>query len=166
MGTEESRMKFQNLLKIQNEIQIEKQQRLDQEAQEKELSEELMAKLNFEFFETENKTNQDGDPTIQSFDHTYALVLCNSDFSEVRKLMKGMKDLPWTMNDLINARSTVQFLQIKPENYYELVDDACSMKAVQQVIKELMEKVTKHAKAGETVLVYCYFAGHGCSSTR
>ena len=75
-----------------------------------------------------------------------------------------MKNLKWVKNDLINARATVGMLKVKPENIYEFIDS--SSDEIKEFDIEMQAKIIEYAKAGETVLIYAYIAGHGCANVR
>ena len=48
-----------------------------------------------------------GVEAVRDYDAKYALLYINEKYEELEKLDKGMGDLPWTKNDLVNARATV-----------------------------------------------------------
>ena len=115
---------------------------------------------------TENtkEIKMESEATVRNFDHTYVLIFCNDDYSELRKIMPGMSDLKWVKNDLVNARATYSMMGAKQENIHEFVNSSCD--EINKVIKDLQKKIAAHTAAGETVFVYAYFAGHGCSDVR
>ena len=136
-----------------------KQKRIDREKQEKAHQDKLIQQFDHGLLLEDIDMNLNIDDRItRNFDHTYALIYCNSDFQELNKMMK-MADLPLVKSNLMIARSTVQMLQIKPDNVYELVD--ANSVEIKEIDKKLQEKIAKHAKAGETVMIYAYATGRG-----
>ena len=120
----------------------------------------MMRQINPDTVFEEYMQMEDDEGTVRNFDHTYALIYCNEDYTELSKIME-MANLKWTMKDLENAKSTYQMMQIKPDNVFELIN--ASWDKIKAVDEKLAVKLAAHALAGETVMIYAYMAGHGCA---
>ena len=114
--------------------------------------------------ENTKEIKEKGDDIVRNFDHTYVLIYCNDEYGELRKIMPGMSNLKWAKNDLVNARATAGMMSVQQENIYEFVNSTWD--EIKKAELELHSKIVAHAAAGETVIIYAYFAGHGCSDVR
>ena len=63
-----------------------------------------------------------GEEAVRDYDAKYALLYINEKYEELKKLESGMGNLPWTKNDLVNARATVSMLDIPQDNIFEFID--------------------------------------------
>ena len=61
----------------------QKRQLIEKEKLEKAQQDELMAQIEREMTEARTKTDETEDYTERNFQHTFALIYCNSDYEEL-----------------------------------------------------------------------------------
>ena len=147
----------QQLIK-DKEVLIEKQK------QDKTYQDAKLAQISPEMALMEVQTMKLSKNVVRNFVHCYSIIYCNEWYDELRKIQPGLADLEWVQNDLRNARATVDMMQIKPENRFELIDATSDQ--ISAVDLKLAKLILAHGKAKELVFVYAYVAGHGCANVR
>ena len=118
------KQKLQSLLTTADELHQQKQLFIDEESANKSKEEELIGQIDINKTFKRQATIHKEAQVQRDYDAKYALIYTNDKYDELRKLDPTMSDLPWTKNDLLNARATVSMMDIPQDNIYEFIDSS------------------------------------------